>query len=142
IDSRTGEVEKHPFPGHAYQLFGNEQGHFLVKESGQGRNLVLRWLTPGQPPGEPFELHEGDLEQVHLDGTGELLIVTEERDTGVHRVYRLAPGAEPELLHQEKSELWLSVAKTDQGLLAFSRTGVTQVETGRTFADLTQLVEE
>ncbi|MGE0489146.1 MAG: hypothetical protein AB7S38_08015 [Vulcanimicrobiota bacterium] len=139
VNTRTGEVESYPYEGRSHQIFSNEKGQFLVQESHQRDTLTLRWLAPGQPAGELFTLEGRDLQQVHVDGSDSMLVVT--RDDQTHRVYELAPDQPPRQLFQTEGGPFMTVARTDKGLLAFTMDKVFDVEHQREFGSLVEMVD-
>ncbi|MCA9791239.1 MAG: hypothetical protein KC910_05570 [Candidatus Eremiobacteraeota bacterium] len=139
VDTTTGEVESYPYEGRSHQIFSNENGQFLVQESGQGDTLALRWLEPGKPAGELFTLEGRDLQQVHVDGTDSVLVVTRDQET--HRVFELAPGQPPRALFETEGGPFMTVAKTDKGLLAFSGKKAFDIEHQREFGSLVEMVD-
>ncbi len=142
IDGRTGAVEEHPFPGRAHRLMDNGKGQFLVQESWQGDKMSFKWLEPGQKAGELFQVEGNTVEEMHLGDDGAIYVLSDDYAQGGQWVYRCRHGHEPEMIHHVEKETWMTISPTDQGLLAFTRKGVTNVDTGVHYQNLTELVEQ
>ncbi len=137
-----GQLERIPLPGQAHRLVGNGQSRFVTVESGQGGAVRMRWVEPGKQAGPLFELEGNTLEEIHIGEEGELFVLTDDFRKGGQWVYRLAYGQPAELLHHEPGARWMTVAPTDQGVLAFGAEGVVNASSGERYQDLTGLVEE